>query len=663
MSFEKTLMETKPRKTPIAWEDLIGNILDQYRQHIDDLAHAVQKDAIQNSWDARISTRPLRIKFQLYRDTKGIEMFIMEDHGTTGLTGRVLPEEDYNKDLPEEERWGRFQGLAFRRENPKALGARGQGKFVFVGVSENGIIIYDTLRTDSVYRLGVRKLGDLWEKEGKDAIRLLKAYSQDLDPLTEIGTRVIIVNPVSELKRAVEDGRFVRYIQTTWWPILLDPKVEIIVATNKKNWKVGYPKDLNFPSSDSKNIKIWKKEWVVVKRSKSKQLRGISLKKLHLCWNRDPISEDIRGIAVLRGGMVVERIPITELIAGFDVTLADHIYGYVEGDLGAEFLLKKIEGPTHYRFKRRGGWGRKNIFGVIKEYISGQLQLFARDKLGQKESKKEPEDFDTIRAFNRLIKSLNISVLAATFSTERHPRLLPKPTKDLDLVFPLPDFAHPLRKVDFNQEISNIRFDIVNRSDFETIAHIKVYTEQDFLVRESIVDKSYRIPPNLKLSYGPFRLKIEKGKYTRGKCQIRGKLICLSHPNYEKGKELDKAAHTFWIGEEPPPRAKGPFREIERRPRLVEKIGDRFVDVASKVEPHPDAGYNLLVNVSYPLYSMRSETKEDEADYIIELMARRLPHVLIANEHELFHEIDDPNEILRRSWAIYSEILSKYYSH
>jgi len=659
MSFESVLMEKRPRKTPISWEDLIGNILDQYRQYVDDISHAVQKDAIQNSWDARTDANRWRMHFKFLRDSNGREMFIMRDYGTTGLTGRILPEEEYDKDLPEEERWGRFQGLAFRRENPKALGARGQGKFVFVGASQTGTIVYDTLREDGVYRLGVRRLGDLWEREGRDAIRLLKSYSPDLEPLHEIGTRIIIDSPVQELKHAVRTGMFVKYIQTTWWPILISYGANITVEAGSRRWKVVVPRDLKFPSSDSKDYKVWIREGVII-RGTSK--RGLRVKKLYICWSRNPIREDIRGIAVLRGGMVVERIPVTELLSNAEPELSQHIYGFVEGDMGVQYLLKKIEDPTHYRFRRRGGWGRKNIFGVMKEYVAGQIQLFAREKLGlEKETTKTARDVETIKTFNKLLKVVGVSI----FSPSPPPTDVNRGTravKDLDLMFPAPNFPNPLRRVEYGQEISNIHLKITNRTSVPATVRLRVYTEQELLVRDVILEKTYKsIPPGFTAVDGPLRVKIDKRRYSRGRCHLRARLICLDHPDYEKGRELDKAAHIFWIAEDPPPRGRGPYRDMERLPEVIEQIDKRRVKVDGKVMPHPDGGYTLVINVGHPLYKRRGRTRDEESEYIIDLMARKLPQILIACDHEFFRDIDDPVEVMKRSWALYSEIMEKYY--
>lgn len=662
LSFEKALQDRKPRKTPISWEDLIGNILDQYLQYVNSLAHAVQKDAIQNSWDARTDPESWRMEFKLVRDSLDKEMLIMEDHGTTGLTGRILPEEEYDKDLPEEEKWGRFQGLAFRRENPKALGARGQGKFVFVGSSETGTIVYDTLRGDGVYRLGVRRLGNLWECEGQEAVELLKLYSEDLKPLAEIGTRVIIDNPIPQIRRAFQQKQFLRYIQTTWWALIRDHKISIYLEAEGKRWKATYPSDLRFPEQDSKDIKVWIKEWIKLREPKRKKLSGLHIKKLHICWSKTPLQEDIQGIAVLRGGMVIERIPIADMILVGETKLTEHIYGYIEGDMGVQHKLKLIEDPTHYRFRRRGGWGRKNIYGQIREYISGQLQVFADKKLGLKRGVRESEDVTAIKTFNRIMKAMKISIFAPILLSTSEAGGAPS-TKDFSIKFPPPDFPNPERKVEFKENISSIRFQIQNKTKAPADVQVKIYTEQDWILRDTIIDEAYPyVKPDYDVLGGPFTLEIKSHKYTQGRCHLRARLICLTHPKYEKGQNLDKRAHIFWIAQEPPPRGKGPFREIERRRELIDKIDERSIKIDSKVIPHPDSGYILLVNLGHPLYKERCPTKTDEQDYIIELMAQQLPHILIANDHDFFKGVEDPDEIIRRSSLLHSEIMNKYYA-
>jgi len=149
------------RSTTTNWKNQLGAIVDGYRQY-HSVTHGVQKDAVQNGWDARVNKKSPQnwsIVFELIEEKGGNTYFTMTDAGTTGLTGSVLKPEQLLEDLPVEERWGRFENLAFtKNEEEEAIGARGRGKFIFVGASENSEILYDTLRSDDIYRFGFRTI-------------------------------------------------------------------------------------------------------------------------------------------------------------------------------------------------------------------------------------------------------------------------------------------------------------------------------------------------------------------------------------------------------------------------------------------------------------------------------------------------------------------------
>lgn len=160
---ELDVREGEVRETVVNWLNLVLQIVDGYKAQGRGIAHGVQKDAVQNSWDARLDKkagRGWKMQFQL-ATTGGKEIFAFTDQGTCGLTGRVLRPEEMEEDLPEDERWGRFESLAFTKSAQGTmipLGSRGRGKFIFVGASKDYNIFYDTLRSDGTYRLGTRTL-------------------------------------------------------------------------------------------------------------------------------------------------------------------------------------------------------------------------------------------------------------------------------------------------------------------------------------------------------------------------------------------------------------------------------------------------------------------------------------------------------------------------
>lgn len=93
------------------------------------------------------------MKFALIENGFG-RFFTMTDSDTCGLTGPVLDLKDYEQDLPENYHWARFESFAFTKTSPDAIGARGQGKFIFLCASKLYTMYYDSLRDDGVYRLG-----------------------------------------------------------------------------------------------------------------------------------------------------------------------------------------------------------------------------------------------------------------------------------------------------------------------------------------------------------------------------------------------------------------------------------------------------------------------------------------------------------------------------
>src|SRR3990172_10617400 len=122
------------RHTVINWPVNLAQIVDGYRA-FRGVPHGVQKDALQNAWDARVEKKNARgwsATFELMKFDGGNNFFVITDRGTTGLTGRVLKTEELQEDLPLEEKWGRFENVAFTKAaSEEALGSRGRGKFIF----------------------------------------------------------------------------------------------------------------------------------------------------------------------------------------------------------------------------------------------------------------------------------------------------------------------------------------------------------------------------------------------------------------------------------------------------------------------------------------------------------------------------------------------------
>ncbi len=144
-SFFDNIDQNQGRPTIVNWENILQRIIDDYAGFAT-IPHGVQKDAIQNGWDARTEKKKSEnwgMRFSLQESGNSGKVVTFTDWGTTGLTGRVLSGDDLNKDLPIEEKWGRSENLAFTKDpTEEALGARGARKihiFSRIKIEENSI--------------------------------------------------------------------------------------------------------------------------------------------------------------------------------------------------------------------------------------------------------------------------------------------------------------------------------------------------------------------------------------------------------------------------------------------------------------------------------------------------------------------------------------------
>src|SRR6266571_2729502 len=372
-------VEGEVRETVVNWLNLVLQIVDGYKAQGRGIAHGVQKDAVQNSWDARTDSKTgqgWKMRFELITSNNKA-FFAFTDEGTCGLTGRVLRPEEMEEDLPEEERWGRFESLAFTKSAQGSivpLGSRGRGKFIFVGASKDYSIFYDTIRSDGSYRLGTRTVRKTsspiraWNN-GQARQELDLISGRLLKSLTSPGTRIVVQSPIGEVVETMRSGEFARYIGETWWEIISRFDAKIIVSVGDKETIVEVPKEFELPDRDSDQAKTWIQENVKLAAGKDEYL----VKRLHIVSKRAGVPEDIRGVAIQRGGMKVCSVEARYM----PQDLADSIYGYVTLDREAERQLLIDESPEHYGFDFRFGLPK-----AIRHYIEEEIGRFARAKLG-----------------------------------------------------------------------------------------------------------------------------------------------------------------------------------------------------------------------------------------------------------------------------------------
>ena len=656
-------VEGEIRETTVNWLNLVLAIVDGYKAQGRGIAHGVQKDAVQNSWDARTDRkagRGWKMRFELTSGPSG-EIFSFTDEGTCGLTGRVLRPEEMEEDLPEEERWGRFESLAFTKNVQGSivpLGSRGRGKFIFVGASKDYSIFYDTLRSDGTYRLGTRTVKKTsspiraWNN-GQAKQELERISGGLLKPLEVAGTRIAVQNPIGEIVETMKSGEFARNIGETWWEIISRFDAKIVVAVGGKETLVQVPKQFELPDKDSGHAKTWIQENVKLPAGKDEYL----VKKLHIVSRKGGVPEDIRGVAIQRGGMKVCSVEARYM----PQDLADSIYGYVELDKDAERQLLIDESPEHYGFDFRFGLPKG-----IRHYIEEEIARFARTKLGwrtdtrqiRREQQRGAERMALLE-INRIAKDLGFG---KGIGPGKKPRKKAKrPWKKIRIQ--LSDVQLPREgdvRVNYGEGIRNISARVINDTRFDVAVRLKLFLRQGDSLMESFVDHNVSVSPRDKSKYvGPFSATFTPDKYPiKGKITLVARIISLMEAN--KGETLDEERMSFYLEEDPPP--KGLFEDCIPTEWPIDEpdIGHLMGDD----EPGERQGVIVHYNTLHPAYLAVEESEDDAAAYLFRLMGLILCKLDLQSDRGILfrdEERNEPEEVARATLRLMSDFDFKFY--
>lgn len=387
-------------KPPVHWSQQMKNFVEAYPldevMGISDetaIAHAIQKDAIQNSLDAMIDKDEFSVTFEV-DDLVNPSYVSITDKGTTGLTGepalRRSELERMGSEKYRNEKWSRFQSLGYTHPDvdKDMLGARGQGKFIFIGGSETKEIIFDSLRDDGVYRVGHWETGKndplmepLESQEAEDYLN----EEIGLDPLEEVGTRIVIPNPKPELYTSLrgiygENSDLRRYISSTWWDALNNGLTVEIGVKGEENIEVKPPNLYQRFWDNPNSFKYWSKE-STGKPFADENLPGCEVEELIIVRTEEKVPPTLRGIALTRRGMTVERMKPTYGNPQIPQMENEHIFGWIILNQEVERQLRKAEKSSHYHFDLRKGRIPKLLFGR-KGWISEQMERFGEKELG-----------------------------------------------------------------------------------------------------------------------------------------------------------------------------------------------------------------------------------------------------------------------------------------
>ncbi|MYA51711.1 MAG: hypothetical protein F4045_11485 [Chloroflexi bacterium] len=368
---------------------IVRNIIEGYGMGP---IRALAQEPVQNSKDA--ARGHAQVEYRLYQrpllDGTRAYMLTVTDSNTTGLRGPALTLDEIQARgnvLRADENWAAFEGMGYTKEDDAALGSRGQGKAAFLYHSalprvassqqDRMMILYDTLLSDGTYRLGVRYASPFDTVltppfSAEEARRIVSSHytSADgtdiqlgLEPLTQVGTRVIVPHLSHEALEAFQSGELHSWLQRCWWraiqvgmSISLVDEDGIRQAVSVPEWWESEP---------------WRRSTPRVRTYENVDVAGLKIKRIVLLYDESLNEPDIEGasaqfwgVQLLRGQQWIETLG-TE-------TLSDYVprdkrpgfRGFVEFDQASEPELRRAESSQHERFDRRSS-GIRPMLSVI----------------------------------------------------------------------------------------------------------------------------------------------------------------------------------------------------------------------------------------------------------------------------------------------------------
>lgn len=607
------------RQRPADYITICNNIADSYPNGT---PHGVQKDAIQNAVDAAKGHGPVNVKFEVVENSKG-RFLTITDSNTSGLTGPVLHDvEEYDKELPKDYHWARFEAFAFTKDDPDAIGARGQGKFVFLRASKSYTMYYDTLRKDGIHRLGAtqaQRTGcpilpakDDAPWEGPRAAEQLKAEC-GLDPLKSVGTRIIVVDPTEEVLQALKNGEFTRAIQETWLRAIEKKQLTTEVSSRDGTQLAELPTPYPLTLKDSSV----QKAWVLGKDFKDDEIRVATgerykVKHFHAVYlNKGTIPEDLQGIAIIQNGMKIVALPAN----AFPPHVRERVSGFIEFDRTVERELRKGENqdPNHYDLR----W-RRRLPHAIKEYVNDQLDAFGKAKLGlgtdPREAKSRRRSNAEEWAMRQLQKFASDLDLFGTKGRVRPPPPPPPPSPVKSVGVSINNFAFPdpevAPRIDWGQSFTGIGVTAYNRTDdSHSIALTFSVLHGDRTTLGLINRERFQLDPKDERSFAPFDILIDQKTFPEAG-EYR---LTLTLADQKTGDKIDHVSRRFWVQADPSLRK--PF-ELQPVDGFREPNEHRQWLTTGSINNSAE----LLYNTVHPAYRLAEDEGEDaQGDYLLDI--------------------------------------------
>lgn len=543
----------------------LESIADSYENKLQELGerwlpHALQKDAIQNSWDAKNSPDgEWEINFQIVNTLKE-EYLVITDQGTTGLLGNIwnTPQEQIRLLNNEQasENLAFFLSSNFSNKTSTSGGKRGRGKSLFLVASKSKAFYFESLRAD-----GKRVYGSQYVEPQSKSIEveltidnsfITDNIESPLGFLKKPGTRIYIKAPKNTVTRAIHDGSFLDSIEKTWWEIIkkYHATISTYVQMERKVAQVPeyYRDDLLTVKADLRT-----KEYPNLQVNvNGKRYRVKRIKFIYDPTGQTP--DSVRGIAIQRSGMTIQRLLTEQLVKEEGM---QKVYGWVDLERELEEAMYDLEDVEHLSFH----WV-KNPASKLRAEIIMTARDFAREvkiietELSQKHNVHKKIEDDVANKINKYLSDLGFK----GFSLGRGPIKQHTRDKDLPLKVSVAGFKTPnsSRRVNYKEHISASARAI---SQLNVPLNIKMrvwlLSKEGNIVR--ILEQSHTLHPNKPLDLGWDDIEISEKEFPKGEYSFRAKLIVMDDTDItlprigllEKGNDQVKGSVSFCVEQDP----------------------------------------------------------------------------------------------------------------
>lgn len=608
-------------------EKAIQTVADGYKIKIDHelwLAVGLQKDAIQNCWDARSDKKHGKgweCGFSLIR-IKSIDILCISDKGTTGLNGTKFYTHDELTKILEKvsnqnqagEDLACFLNSDWSGKSSEEGGNRGRGKTLFLVASDNKKVFFESLRSsDGAYIFGELYLDNTdkqvkfslhYDEDGKGMFR--SELGKKIDPISWHGTRIFILNPEKTVVQAIKGGEMLSFISNYRWETIKKYEAKIFVddENGKKYAALPYWYENNL-----KGIKEREFSPEIIKEGTQYKIKRLVLR---YAPNLN-VPDSLRGVAIQRGGMTIERIPAEELVK--EQGMAD-IYGWLEMEKNPleEEMKINCEGPEHFDFS----W-TQNPARYLRSYIQRKIRKFAEDlKIFDSEQAKKNKIQKTAEegALKRLAPQFKKLGLFGKHKGKRKKKeSTRKKNEPLRLSVPDLQFPRDSKRVNYGEKINGPYVVPINEFGESILVLVRVFIVSADGKTEMLEEKEINLHKGEGPKIGADEIIISK-KYVAGGYSLRARMIALegkskSLPDgtkIEKGTILyERINHKFYVEIDPP--ESGPVR--------FQSKGRDDKNYLFEWEEEED-GYVVFYNEFHPRIKPLLSDDEKLQDYLFE---------------------------------------------